>query len=325
MKQLLPALALLASALPASAHLSFRGRDLGSFDGASAVSVTLDNQTVPNNSGWADGTFPALADSHKVRPFRFTLAAPAAVTLTVAARAGENFLPAFSLYSGLPHLPPAPLDYDSAPVTSAWLATLGGPQPKAGAFDALHTFRIGNDAATPAADGSYDFDALSTLVFIGCAADGGPANLGPGSGATGDGHADGRVSGTWQLPAGSYTLFVGGADHAHRETSGKNYGVAVTLKITPPASAAMSAMHHHAARPGDAHPLKGVVVDILPGQSTLLVRHEAVPGVMGAMTMLYKVDAPTLASVKKGEAITAHMTRRGDDWWLQDVKPAAAK
>lgn len=247
----LTALALLASVLPASAHISFKTRDLGTFDGTSSVSVTIDNQTVPNNSGWADGTFPALADSHKVRAFRFTLAAPATITLAVAANPAATdksiggLLPAFSLYAGLPHLPPDALDYDRAPITSAWLATLAAPQPKIGAFDALHTFRIGSDAAKPAGTGGYDFSALSTLTFIGYVADGGPANLGEGSGATGDGAADGRVTGTWQLPAGSYTVFVGGADHAYREKSGVGYGVAVTLKIVAPPAAASAAHNSH--------------------------------------------------------------------------------
>ncbi len=236
----LAAVALLAATLPASAHISFKTRDLGSFDGTSAVSVTIDNQTVPNNSGWADGTFPALADSHKVRAFRFTLAAPATITLAVTAHPAATetslggLLPAFTLYAGLPHLPPEALDFDRSPITSAWLATLAAPQPKTGAFDALHTFRIGSDAAKPTETGGYDFSSLSTLTFIGYAADGGPANLGEGSGANGDGPADGRATGTWQLPAGSYTVFVGGADHAHREESGSGYGVAVTLKIILP-------------------------------------------------------------------------------------------
>ena len=244
------ALTLIALAQPSSAHISFKTRDLGTFDGTSAVSVTIDNQTVPNNSGWADGTYPALADSHKVRAFRFTLSAPATITLAVAAHPAATdksiggLLPAFSLYAGLPHLPPEALDYDRAPITSAWLATLAAPQPKIGAFDALHTFRIGNDTSQPSAGGSYDFSALSTLTFVGYAADGSPANLGTGSGATGDGQPDGRTTGTWQLPAGSYTVFVGGADHAHREKSGLGYGIAVTLKITPPPATAASAVQN---------------------------------------------------------------------------------
>ena len=41
------------------------------------------------------------------------------------------------------------------------------------------------------------------------------------------------------------------------------------------------------------HPLKGVVLDVLADKSALLVKHEEIPGVMKAMTMLLKVDAAT--------------------------------
>jgi Cu/Ag efflux protein CusF len=71
------------------------------------------------------------------------------------------------------------------------------------------------------------------------------------------------------------------------------------------------------------HPLKGVVTDILPDKSALLVKHEAIPGVMAAMTMLFQVDAATLSSAKKGQPITAQMSKRDDGWWLTDVKPVS--
>lgn len=67
-------------------------------------------------------------------------------------------------------------------------------------------------------------------------------------------------------------------------------------------------------------PLKGVVTDRLPDRSALMVKHEAIPGVMKAMTMLFTVDASVLSTVKKGDAITALMSRRGDDWHLDEVK-----
>ena len=79
-----------------------------------------------------------------------------------------------------------------------------------------------------------------------------------------------------------------------------------------------------ASKAADSHPLKGVIKDILADQSALLVKHEAIPGVMGAMTMAFKVDAATLAAVKKGEAITGQLIQKGDDWILTDIKPAAA-
>jgi hypothetical protein len=75
-----------------------------------------------------------------------------------------------------------------------------------------------------------------------------------------------------------------------------------------------------AAEPG--HPLRGVILEILPEKHALLVNHEEIPGVMRAMTMLLKVDAATLAAAKKNQAITATLTRRADGWWLSDVVPA---
>jgi Cu/Ag efflux protein CusF len=70
------------------------------------------------------------------------------------------------------------------------------------------------------------------------------------------------------------------------------------------------------------HPLKGVVVDVLADKKSLLVKHEEIPGVMKAMTMLLRVDDATLASVKKGDAITATLTQEDGAWWLREVKPA---
>ena len=72
------------------------------------------------------------------------------------------------------------------------------------------------------------------------------------------------------------------------------------------------------------HPLRGVVVAILPEKSALLVKHEEVPGVMAAMTMLLKVDAPTLAAAKKNTGITATLVKKPDGWWLESVQSAPA-
>lgn len=82
-----------------------------------------------------------------------------------------------------------------------------------------------------------------------------------------------------------------------------------------------------AAKPAEAakrHPLRGVITAVHEERSSLMVRHEEIPGVMRAMTMLFKVDDATLKSVRKGQAITGQMSRDGNDWWLHDVKVVAA-
>jgi Cu/Ag efflux protein CusF len=73
-----------------------------------------------------------------------------------------------------------------------------------------------------------------------------------------------------------------------------------------------------------SHPLKGVVVEVRKDRSALLVKHEEVPGVMRAMTMLLKVEPKALEAVKAGDAITAQLSRRDDGWWLHDVKVVSA-
>ena len=41
------------------------------------------------------------------------------------------------------------------------------------------------------------------------------------------------------------------------------------------------------------------------------------------MTMLLKVDAPTLAAAKKGQSITATLLKTDDGWLLKNITPVA--
>jgi Cu/Ag efflux protein CusF len=70
------------------------------------------------------------------------------------------------------------------------------------------------------------------------------------------------------------------------------------------------------------YPLKGVVVDLLADQTALLVKHEAIPGYMMAMTMVFKVDPATFKAAVKGAGITGTLVEKPDGFWLEDVKPA---
>jgi hypothetical protein len=67
--------ALLLMSGTASAHITYSGRDFGTLV-PNAAPVTIANQTVTGNYGWADGTDADNGDSHKVRYYRFNLAAP---------------------------------------------------------------------------------------------------------------------------------------------------------------------------------------------------------------------------------------------------------
>jgi hypothetical protein len=72
------------------------------------------------------------------------------------------------------------------------------------------------------------------------------------------------------------------------------------------------------------HPLRGVITSAIADKSAFMIKHEEIPGVMRAMTMLFKVDEATFKAFKVGDALTGQMSRQGNNWVLEDVKPAAA-
>lgn len=223
------------AATPALAHISYSGRDFGSFDGLSAASVTIANQVVSGNYGWVDGTDADGGDSHATRAFRFHLDQSAIVKVDVQAQAGATatsiggLLPAFSIYQGLVHVGAAQgtggADYDTSLASNAYKATLpGGGAGLEGLFMALDDWKIGNnDLSIP----------LSILSFRGYAADGTQLKLaGVNPSVVGDGVQDGKVSGSFMLGAGDYSLFVGGADYAAQLTPAHgNYGLSATLSV----------------------------------------------------------------------------------------------
>lgn len=86
---------------------------------------------------------------------------------------------------------------------------------------------------------------------------------------------------------------------------------------TPAASAAAPAAPKR-------HPLRGVITSVVADKSAFMVKHEEIPGVMRAMTMMFKVDATAFKAFKVGDALTGLMSRQGNTWVLEDVKPATA-
>lgn len=200
----------LALPLCAEAHISYTNRNFGSFDAAGG-SVTISNQAVSGNYGWADGLDDDFGDSHRLRAFRFTLSTETTITFSVAANPGATassvagLIPGFSIYEGLAHISPFKADHDGAAASVAYLASLGGAD-KEGAFRALADWRIAND------DGQF-----SDFTFKGYAAD---TDL------------DGQVSGTFTLAAGSYSIFVGGANYiAQLDPALSSYGMTATLSV----------------------------------------------------------------------------------------------
>ena len=99
---------------------------------------------------------------------------------------------------------------------------------------------------------------------------------------------------------------------------------AVALTVAPIAPALQAATGKKTSDPAKRHPLKGVVTGVDANLSAIRVKHEEIPGVMRAMTMLFKVDAATLKAVKTGDAITALMNREEGEWRLHEVKIVSA-
>lgn len=228
----------------ASAHTTYSGRDFGIFgdQGAETVNITAGN--LPGNFGWADGTDADFGDAHRVRAFRFKLTHAASVTFRVqGVQVGPSAavpFPAFSLYSGLLHSSPEGADYDTATITVDHLVTTGDPQPKEGAFVALGDWKIGND---PTYNTPNDVNSgilypaeLSELTYILHKADGTSTNFGSVAGIEGDGTANGDVQSTFTLPAGDYTIIVGGADYnasVGAVGTPPNFGFSATLTANP--------------------------------------------------------------------------------------------
>lgn len=236
-------LAVLAATLVAGnlaqAHISYTGRNFGSYSGLTFGSLSINNQTVTGNYGWADAADGILGDSHRGRAFRFHLDNTATVSLNVSANQTATgtsvggLIPAFSIYSGLAAIAPfaannptnipstlTSADHDFGDASKVWrtwwvqqnldpLAT--DESLTAGSWNALGDWKIGGDGDLPG-----DFSQLSSFIYKGSAAATGGANT---------------IFGSFLLDAGDYTIFIGGNDIANTSTAG--FGIAATFSVTP--------------------------------------------------------------------------------------------
>lgn len=214
----------------ASAHISYTNRNFGTFDPSLGTSSQTLTSTVAGNYGWADATDSDFGDSHRLRAFRFTLSNAGYVNLSVQGLANANPLvnvlnPGFSIYSGLSFVAPAELAHDTAAASISYLNGLPGPA-KEGAFRSLVDFTIGNTTD------------LITLYNAGHVADGTALNYGSALGINGDGSYDNFVTGTFYLPAGDYSVFIGGTDYSS-QADANNRNLSTTLTVIPEPSTAL--------------------------------------------------------------------------------------
>ena len=69
----------------------------------------------------------------------------------------------------------------------------------------------------------------------------------------------------------------------------------------------------------ESNPLRGVIVAVDAEKSTMRVKHEKIPGYMGAMTMQFRVAPGTVPKFALGQTISATLYRENKDFWLRDV------
>jgi Cu/Ag efflux protein CusF len=70
--------------------------------------------------------------------------------------------------------------------------------------------------------------------------------------------------------------------------------------------------------------MRGEVTGLDAGGHVTTIKHEAIPGFMGAMTMGYPVkDAGEFSKLAVGEPITAIVYQSGDDFWIGNIQKAA--
>lgn len=76
------------------------------------------------------------------------------------------------------------------------------------------------------------------------------------------------------------------------------------------------------------YPFHGIVRDVKNGGKDVMVEHDAVPGFMGAMTMLFPAHGPAqvLSALRPGDTIDATLVVEESRYWIEGIlrKPGAA-
>ncbi|MEI6862116.1 MAG: copper-binding protein [Verrucomicrobiota bacterium] len=66
--------------------------------------------------------------------------------------------------------------------------------------------------------------------------------------------------------------------------------------------------------------LHGTIVSVNGAAGSLVAKHDAIPGVMPAMTMPFKAEAAVLKNLKAGQEFLGRMDEHDAEWWLFDVR-----
>lgn len=86
-------------------------------------------------------------------------------------------------------------------------------------------------------------------------------------------------------------------------------------RISPAAQAALATTNQQVFQ------VKGVVVELEPDGKTVKIKHEEIPGYMGAMTMPFEArNTNELSGLTAGDAVSFRMTVTDTDGWIDQIK-----
>jgi Cu/Ag efflux protein CusF len=75
--------------------------------------------------------------------------------------------------------------------------------------------------------------------------------------------------------------------------------------------------------PAKEYPMRGEITGLDPGGHVATIKHENIPGFMGAMTMGYQIKDPAeFSKLTVGEPITATVYVKDDDMWVGNIQKA---
>ena len=76
----------------------------------------------------------------------------------------------------------------------------------------------------------------------------------------------------------------------------------------------------------EIHPAKGVVIEVTPAEKKITIKHEAIPGYMGGMTMPFEVkDTNELSGLAAGDPISFRVVVSGNEGWIDQIHKIGAR
>src|SRR6516162_612270 len=71
----------------------------------------------------------------------------------------------------------------------------------------------------------------------------------------------------------------------------------------------------------EIHPAKGVVVEVMPAEKRVKIKHEEIPGYMQAMTMPFDVkDTNELAGLEPGDIVSFKLHATATEGWIDSIR-----